>query len=177
MSGARHLQNGKRDGEPELLRVDEVVADGATFVGGLVERVRDADENPNTAEDGPSGVAVVTLEDAVTRQLVIASLRKIGWFVLVVTLTNPRHGGKGDHEEDDTGDNTPDKRDFTNVKRVLVLEERDNGVHDPGEAGYRATRMNTAEVLEECGQANAPPERGPLHQKLVNCTHWSQGWN
>lgn len=44
--------------------MDKVVANGPTIIVSLIQGVRNADEYPDTAEDGPSGIAVVALKDA-----------------------------------------------------------------------------------------------------------------
>lgn len=80
----------------------------------------------------------------------------------MVTLTDPGHRGDPRHAEDDASDDGPRHGRVGCSSDLVVLEEHDCSIEEPGEGGDCASGVNASKVLEEGGQRDANPKRAPL---------------
>lgn len=139
-----------------------MVAVAVEFTGLGVVAVGDTDEDPHEDDRRPTSETVVTLEEAFRDSSVCMLVDITRKHILVVVGTNPGSGREHRHVDDYQGDDTPGQDDSRSVLGDVVLECADDEEEEPSDTTGSAARVNTTNVLDETGQENTPPERGPL---------------
>lgn len=89
----------------------------------------------------------------------------------MVVSTNPGSGCEHRHVDHNQGDDTPGQDGGRSVLGDVVLECADDEEEEPGDTTRSAARVNTTDVLNETGQEDTPPERGPLESSGLDTVH------
>ena len=72
---------------------------------------------------------------------------------------NPWRGGEHRNATSRHSDDAPAENDLWRVFCDVILEVAHNDKDEPGDAGRGTARVNTADVLQECGPSDSYPKR------------------